>query len=120
MGRELYFRSPDDPNYKTGIMEINDDIEMLLGQIKMMLFTNKGEVLGAPDFGANLEELLFTFNLNEYALKTLLHNQTLKFIPLADKYPITYNVSFSKGTIRDICLIDVFINDTKRFGMLVT
>lgn len=117
MARELYMRDLSDPYYKSDILEINDEAEMILGQIKMMLFTNRGEILGAPDFGANLEEYLFTFNVNEFSLRSMLMDQTMKFIPLADKYQVDYDIKFARGTVRDICLIDVRMLNKPVFGV---
>ena len=119
MAREIYMRDPSDPRYRAEILEINDEAEMLVGQIKMLLYTNRGEVLGAPDFGANLEEYLFTFNVNEYALRKMLMDQTIKFIPLAEKYQVDYDVKFAKGTVRDICVIDVKILNQPVFGVAI-
>lgn len=119
MGREIYMRDPSDPYYKSGILEVNDEIETLIGHIKMMLFTNKGEIIGAPDFGASLDEQLFTNNVNEYSLRSNLEDQTLKFIPLAEKYQVQYDIKFARGTVRDICLIDVLINGRAAFGVSV-
>lgn len=119
MAREIYMRDKTDPAYKEGIMEINDEVEMLVSQIKMILFTKPGEVLGAPDFGVALEDQLFVFNINEYALRSMLFDQVIKFVPLSEKYHIKFNISFARGTVRDICLIDCVINGNPLFGILV-
>jgi len=119
MAREIYMRDPSDPFYRSEILEVNDEVEMLLGQIKMMLYTNRGEILGAPDFGANLEEYLFTFSVNEYALRKMLMDQTIKFIPLAEKYQVDYDIKFAQGTVRDICVIDIKILNQPVFGVVV-
>lgn len=119
MAREIYMRDITDPNYKEGILEVSDEIEMLIGQIKMLLFTNRGEVIGAPDFGANLEEHLFTLSLNEYALRQMLRDQTMKFIPMSINYHVDYDIKFARGTVRDICLIDIYINNNPAFGVMV-
>ena len=119
MARELYMRDKTDPNFKEGIMEVNDEIEMIIGQIKMILYTKPGEILGAPDFGIALEDQLFVFNLNEVTLRSMLQDQVQKFVPLSEKYHIKFDVSFARGTVRDICLIDVKINGNPMFGMLI-
>jgi phage baseplate assembly protein W len=120
MARDIYMRDATDPYWKEGIIEVNDEIEMLLGQIKMLLFTNRGEILGAPDFGANLDDYLFTINVNEYSLRSMLMDQTMKFIPMAERYQVDYDVKFARGTVRDICLIDVRILNQQAFGIIVT
>lgn len=117
--RDLYLRDPSDPFFKQGILEVTDEIQILISQVKMLLMTNRGEVLGAPDFGANLEEQLFTLSLNEYSLRSMLNDQTLKFIPLHTKYMVDYSVKFIKGTIRDICVIDVMVNNIPAFGVVI-
>ena len=119
MARDIYMKSPADPGYKSGIMEISDEVQMLVDQIRMILETPKGSVLGAPEFGVSLEEQLFTFDVNEYSLKSILRDQVLKFCPLAEKYQVTFDVKFAKGTVRDWCLIDVKINGTPVFGVVV-
>ncbi len=118
MARELYFRDPSDPSYQEGIMEVSDELEMVIGQIKMILGTSPGEILGAPDMGVDLESQLFVFNVNQFTLQSMLHDQITKFVPLASKYQIKFNISFARGTVRDICLIDVLINGTPMFGIL--
>lgn len=119
MARDLYLRDPSDPYYKSDILEIHEETEMLVSQIKMMLFTNRGEILGAPDFGANLEEYLFTFSVNEFVLRSMLRDQTIKFIPMAEKYQVDYDIKFSRGTVRDICIIDIKILNQPVFGVVV-
>ena len=112
-------RDPTDPNFKMGTLEINDEVEMLVSQIKMILYTKPGEILGAPDIGIALEDQLFVFNINEFALRSMLFDQMIKFVPLSEKYHVKFNISFARGTVRDICLIDVVINGNPLFGILV-
>lgn len=119
MARDIYMNSPDDAGYKEGILEVTDELRMLIDQIRMILLTKPGEVLGAPDFGVSLEEQLFTFNVNEYTLKSMLTDQVFKFCPLAERYQVTFDVKFARGTVRDICLIDTKINGSPVFGVLV-
>lgn len=119
MARELFMRDLSDPNYKEGILETSDEMEMLIGQIKMILLTNRGEVLGAPDFGMSLEEQLYTFDANEYSLRSALRDHMIKFCPLGEKYSVDFDVKFARGTVRDICIIDVFIDGKTAFGVYI-
>lgn len=118
-GRDIYMRDPLDRNYKEGILETSDTLEQLIGQIKMMLFTNRGEVLGAPDFGASLEEHLFTLGFNAASLRSVLRDQTEKFIPMAaaNKYAVDYDVKLVQGESEKMVLIDVKINGRPSFGV---
>ncbi len=115
--REIYMREENDPNFKAKLLETSDEIEILIAQIKMILLTDSGDIMGAPDFGMNLEGLLFTFDANEFTLRTNLKNQISKFCPLAQKFNVDFDVKFFRGTVRDIAIIDVLINNTKVFGI---
>jgi hypothetical protein len=119
MAREIYMRAPGDPNYKENTLESSDEIEALLGQLRMIMLTNGGEILGAPNFGLSLEETLFTLDFNEYALQSALRDQVIRFCPLAEAYNVTFDVKFARGTVRDICFIDTYVNGDKVFGVLV-
>ena len=57
--QDFYMRSPGDPKYKEGILQTSEDIEEAISQIRMTLLTEKGEVLGEPDFGIDVNRYLF-------------------------------------------------------------
>ena len=44
-------------------------LESIIIKIENCLFTRKGDVLGAPDMGANLDELIFSLVLNENTIE---------------------------------------------------
>jgi predicted HTH domain antitoxin len=62
--RDFYTRTDGDAKYEDGRLEISDDLESAIQQIKMTLFTNKGEVLGEPDFGLDIEKYLFEYSID--------------------------------------------------------
>jgi len=74
---EFYVKNIGEPNYKSDVMQQDTELSMLLTQIQTMLFTRKGEVLGQPDFGANLEDHVYELRYNDYQLKTVVVNQFL-------------------------------------------
>ncbi len=117
--REIYMRDPEDPNYKESLLEITDEIELLITQIKMILLTDQGDILGAPDFGMSLEQLLFTFDANAFTIENKLRDQVFKFSPLSMRYDVRFEVKFFKGTTQDIGLIDVLIGETRAFGVSI-
>jgi len=112
-------RNPDDPNYKVSTLEVSDEIEMLITQIKMILLTDQGDVLGAPDFGMSLESLLFTFDANAFTIEQKLRDQMMKFCPLGNRYSVSFDIKFFKGTVQDIGLIDIYIGDKMAFGVTI-
>ena len=56
---DFYIKYIGDPNYQTNVVQNNGEIEQLLTQIETTLFTRKTDVLGQPDFGCNLEDLVY-------------------------------------------------------------
>jgi hypothetical protein len=119
MLKELYTRDPSDPLYYPGILEQSDEIETLLGQIRMIMFTKQGDVLGSYTFGYNLEDNLFLFNLTEGPLKSTLRDAIYTYCPDAAKYDVDVQVQFFRGSVRDVCLIDIVIDGQKRLGVLI-
>lgn len=119
MARELYMRDSEDPNYEPNVIEINDELEMLIGQIKMLLLTTPGEVMGDPEFGIDLEGKLFDTSFDANRLKRDIVNQLRIHCSLANQYELNFSIKFFKGTVRDAVLIDVLIGNQKLLGVLV-
>lgn len=107
--REIYNRDPLDPNYNPFQIETTDPVEICVGQLKMLLLTNKGEILGDPKFGLNLEDLIFSLELPESAIKKELDLFLKTYVPLFSKLGGSYTLKFFQGTQRDIATIDFTI-----------
>lgn len=107
---EFYVRAEGDPNYDPYKVHSESEIAKVITQIETVLFTRKGEVLGEPDFGANLEDLIYTLNYNESMVVSTIEDQIERYVPLAGKYRVSTNVSFYKGTVRDIAEINITLN----------
>lgn len=88
IGKDFYFRSPGDPNYKDGIFESNDPIENAIQQVRMTLLTRKGEVLG-EDIGFNAEKYLFDFEFSDLSqMEREANEQINEFVLLSRPYAI--------------------------------
>jgi hypothetical protein len=66
--RDFYFRDQTDPAFRADQLEVYDSLEETLQQVKMTLFTRKGEVLGEPNFGIDVEKYLFEFTVDPFSL----------------------------------------------------
>lgn len=120
MLKELYMRDPSDPLYTPDVLEQSSEIETLIGQIRMIMFTKPGDVMGAYDFGYNLEDNLFLFNVSAEELRTKLLSAIYRYCPDASRYEVDVKAQFFKGTVRDVCLLDIYIDNRKTLGILVT
>jgi hypothetical protein len=119
MIKEIYIRTSDDPKYISTALEHSEEIEMILGKLLMILKTQKGEVLGDPDFGVNLEDYLFTFDLDEERIRKEIFNQIIIYIPESSSYNMKLEIKRFKGTTRDFILLDFIIDGRKSLGVLV-
>lgn len=109
---ELYIKTIGDPNYRSTEVQTNDEVQQLITQIETILFTNKGEVLGDVDFGCSLNDLLYTLNANEVAIRNEINRQISKHCPLSSKYNVKTEIVFVRGEIRDEAYIDITIDNT--------
>ena len=119
MIKEIYTRSQND-NLYVDILEHNNDIESILSQIRLILGTRRGEVLGNYNFGCGIEDLVFSTKFNNDKIKTLIQEQINDNIKEFPNYSINVDVSFFKQPNGlDGGLIDIYINKIKIQGFLV-
>jgi phage baseplate assembly protein W len=118
MLKEIYCRNVNDPGFLPGILETNSPLEAILTKIRMIIFTKKGEVLGDPNFGLSLEELLFELNFNATQVKNDFYAQLANYVPDTKNMPINLEVTFSQGTVRDIAYIDIYVEGKKYLGVV--
>tara|TARA_B000000441_G_C21734079_1_gene348518 strand:- start:1101 stop:1457 length:357 start_codon:yes stop_codon:yes gene_type:complete len=116
---ELYIKTIGDPNYNSREVHCSNEIKQLMTQIETVLFTRKCDVMGEPQFGANLEDLIYEFQFNEYDLKREINEQITTYCPLAEKYNTNVEVSFYRGEVRDQAQIDIEIDAQYLVGITV-
>jgi phage baseplate assembly protein W len=109
--RDFYLREENDPAFRPSQLEVYDDLESTIQQVKMTLFTRKGEVLGEPDFGINIEKYLFEFSISPFSLSNEAESQINKYVSETRKRKITtrpasYNDDRSNREIF-VLLIDI-------------
>jgi phage baseplate assembly protein W len=109
--RDFYLREENDPAFRPSQLEVYDDLESTIQQVKMTLFTRKGEVLGEPDFGINIEKYLFEFSISPFRLSNDAESQINKYVSETRKRKITarpasYNDDRSNREIF-VLLIDI-------------
>lgn len=116
---DLYTREPNDPLYVADVLEVKSDLDVLLGQIRMLLFTKPGDVIGRINFGVDIESQVFLMNVSTAKLEEDIRTQIYENCSTAEFFDVKVQVSFFYGTTRDICLIDIIINGTKYLGLLL-
>lgn len=79
--REFYIGYPGHPRFTINKIIVDDLLRVIIQKYEMLLFTNKGELLGDPDFGCDLEKLLWQTKISASAVKRLIIYQIDSYIP---------------------------------------
>ena len=113
--RDFYTRTDEDPKYLGDRVEISDELESAIQQVKMTLFTRKGEVLGEPDFGIELDSYLFEYSIDPNRLGKDATSQINKYVTEARKRQITVSPSLypDDKANRDIFVLLIDIPESK-------
>ena len=72
MLKEIYSIPNGETRYKKDVMELTSELDVIIQQVDLLLFTNKGDVLMMPEFGCNLEQYLFETSFNESVIKSII------------------------------------------------
>lgn len=98
---DFYILYPGQPKFND--LELIEDelIRVIIQKYQMVLFTNRGELLGDPNFGANLEEILFEFRVSEDFVKNKIYEQIQTYIP--EMLGVSFNLDI------------VFVQDPENF-----
>jgi hypothetical protein len=121
MAIDIYLRVPTDPNYDPTQIDGDDQFQQFLQLIEMLLTTKKGEVLGNPDLGCNLEQFLWNDQISSSSVKREIMTQILTYgSDYGTAIPYDVEVNFIGGDITDSILVDIYINDEKVLGIAAT
>ena len=108
--KDLVIRYPGHPKYDpTRIIE-DDEIEVIVQKLEMILFTNKGEILGDLNIGVDLEYYLWQTKITTRNLQAKVDEQIATYIPELISLGYTLNVFLYEGTYRDILNLNFVIN----------
>jgi len=109
--RDFYIKNSENSKYKDGEIIIQKEIELIINKIEMILFTNPGDVLSDINFGLGLEKYLWSTNVSTEYIQNDIQNQFNNYIPELQKYTHSIDLQMMEGTIQDILVINIIIND---------
>ena len=91
---DFYIGYEGHPNFRSPELIEDDVIRVIVQKYEMILFTNKGELLGDPNFGGDLESLLNETRLSAEAVEGDLRAQIADYIPEIDGIDYSLKVEF--------------------------
>ena len=107
--KDLVIRYPGHPKYEADRIVEDDEIEVIVQKLEMILFTNKGEVLGDTNIGCNLEYYLWQTRITTGNLKSKVEEQISTYIPELIVLGYTLDIQLFEGTLRDILYLNFVI-----------
>lgn len=93
---------------------IEDDvIRVIVQKYEMILFTNKGELLGDPNFGCDLPKILFQTRISSQNVKRIIQRQIEEYISEISNttYQLDVNIVNDPERFQEVMIIDFKISD---------
>jgi hypothetical protein len=117
---DFYILYKDHPRYVPNELIEDEIINVIIQKYEMILFTNKGEVLGDPNFGADLLELLYQTKVSESYVVGIIDEQISIYIPELLNTNYTLNVVFVQDpeNYQDIMFINLKIADYSIYAQI--
>jgi hypothetical protein len=100
-------------------MDEKDDLGIYLQQIKNIFTAEAWSIMGAADMPIDLEQYIYSTSISEYDLKKVVLDSIYKYCTFNSKFSTNLSVKFSKGEMRDICIIDIFIDGQKKMSLMI-
>lgn len=109
--KDINIRYAGHPKYISSRVVEDRIMEVILQKLEMILFTKKGDIIGQPDLGCNIEYYLWSTTVPSDKIKKIIQEQIIDYIP--ELLNMTYSVETDlyQGTIRDILYINIVIQD---------
>jgi phage baseplate assembly protein W len=107
---DFYILYKDHPRYVPKELIEDEVVNVIIQKYEMILFTNKGEVLGDPNFGANLLELLYETRVSSEAVRSVLEDQISTYIPELYDSSYSLDVVFTQDTENYQDIMFIYLN----------
>ena len=118
---DFYISYPGHPRFvETELIE-DDVIRVVVQKYEMILFTNKGDVLGEPNFGGDLSLLLHETRLSAESIEGDIRAQIADYIPEIDGLNYELSVEFFDDPERfqEYMVINFTINDYSVYATVI-
>lgn len=117
---EFFTLGPNDVDYNEKSFEVREPLTVYLMEIKNVLTSEPGTVIGAMDKGIDLESLVFEMDLQEDEINQRIIAQVQKYCTLANMFKTKIETRFTGGIIRDICFIDIIVDSNRYMQIRLT
>jgi len=92
---DFYIKYQGQPRYIPTELIEDDVIRVIIQKYEVIIFTIKGEVLGQPDLGTNLDELLYQTRVDNQYVEDIINEQIQTYIPELSGISFNLSVEFA-------------------------
>lgn len=78
---DFYIGYPGHPSFRSSELIEDDVVRVIVQKYEIIVFTNKGEVFGQPDFGADLVKILHETRVSAESVEADIEAQISRYIP---------------------------------------
>ena len=105
---DFYIGYPGHPRFKNLELIEDDIVRVIIQKYEMVIFTNKGELLGDPNFGAGLTELLHETRISSEAVEADIRAQIADYIPELEgiDYDLTIEFVEDPENFQEVMLVN--------------
>ena len=107
---DFYIGYPGHPKFRSPALVEDDVVSVIIQKYEMIIYTNKGDIFGDLDFGADIEELLFETKLSAESIEAIIKDQINKYITEISEIDYTLTVSFFEDPDRYQDYMEIFFN----------
>jgi hypothetical protein len=104
---DLYIKSDLDPGYKENQLENQTWIETVVAKLYMILLTNKGDVYGDNNFGADIPKYLWKTRFPASAIQQNIVEQIETYVPELSIQDYKVEVFILPGDFQDIGIVNI-------------
>lgn len=120
MIREIYIRGEGDPYYDPKVIDYSNEVESVISQIRMILGTTNGQVLGSYNFGVDLEEMVFNTKYAADQVMEKVNDQINMYVRHSEQIYVYCDINFGdSGLGYDYAILDIYINGVKSIGFVI-
>lgn len=105
--RDFYIKGENDPLFDNTRIENVTWLDNVIAKLYMILLTNKGDVFGNLDFGADIPKYLWKTKFPEATIQAEIIQQINRYIPELNPNEYTVNVYILPGDFQDIGIINI-------------
>jgi hypothetical protein len=118
--RDFYIGYEGHPKFTVNKIITDDLIRVIIQKYEMLIFTNKGELLGDPNFGADLEKLLYETKISAPAVRSIIIDQINEYIPELKDVNYQLDVTFEEDPERyqDVMVVEFKLADYEVYALI--